>query len=65
MEDQITISKEKLRKLLTNFYESCSLCDEMNIYEFPEDDEHMQEMKKWANKEFGRKITKESYKNES
>jgi hypothetical protein len=33
----------------------------MNIYEFPEGDEHMQEMKSWTNKKFGRKINKETY----
>ena len=61
MEDQVTISKEKLQKLLSNFFSACSYCDELNIYEWPEADEDMQDMKKWASKEFGRKITKDSY----
>ena len=53
---EITIEKEKLQKLLDNFYSVCSLCDEMDIYEFKEGDEHMQEMKEWVNENFGRKI---------
>ena len=57
----VTISKEKLQKLLDNFYEVCSLCDEMDIYEFEEGDEAMQEMKQWALDTFGRKIVKNSY----
>jgi nitrate/TMAO reductase-like tetraheme cytochrome c subunit len=58
---KVTISKETLQKLLDNFYEACSLCDEMDIYEFEEGDESMQEMKSWADKKFGRKIDKENY----
>ncbi len=50
------IEKEKLQQLLDNFYGICSLCDEMDIYEFPEGDESMQEMKKWVNENFGRKL---------
>jgi hypothetical protein len=57
----VTIKKETLEQLLSNFYEACSLCDEMDIYEFPEGDEAMQEMKDWAEKKFGREITKETY----
>ena len=57
----VTIRKEKLQKLLDNFYEVCSLCDEMDIYEFEEGDEAMQEMKQWALDTFGRKIVKNSY----
>lgn len=57
----VTISREKLQKLLDNFYEVCSLCDEMDIYEFEEGDEAMQEMKEWANDTFGREIDKENY----
>lgn len=57
----VTISKEKLQKLLDNFYEVCSLCDEMDIYEFEEGDEAMQEMKEWAEDTFGYEIDKESY----
>jgi len=57
----ITIKKELLQKLLSNFYEACALCDEMNIYEFNEGDESMQEMKEWVKQTFGRTITKEVY----
>lgn len=54
--DVITLYKEKLQKLLDNFFEVCSYCDELNIYEFPEADEDMQEMKNWVIENFGRKI---------
>jgi hypothetical protein len=57
----VTISKKKLQKLLDNFYEVCSLCDEMDIYEFEEGDESMQKMKSWADKHFGRRIEKDNY----
>lgn len=56
MENMITIEKEKLQKLLDNFFEVCSLCDEMNIYEFEEGDESMQEMKEWVRTNFGREL---------
>jgi nitrate/TMAO reductase-like tetraheme cytochrome c subunit len=59
--EKVTISKETLQKLLDNFYEACALCDEMDIYEFEEGDESMQEMKEWADKKFGRKIDKPNY----
>ena len=58
---QITISQEMLQKLVDNFYEACSLCDECNIYEHEELDESMQKMKSWADDNFGRKINKEAY----
>jgi hypothetical protein len=61
MSKTVTISKKKLQKLLSNFYEVCSLCDEMDIYEFEEGDEAMQEMKNWAEKHFGREIDKDNY----
>ena len=57
----VLIKKETLQELLSNFYSTCSLCDEMNIYEFPEGDENMQEMKSWATDKFGRTIEKETY----
>ena len=57
----VLIKKETLQGLLSNFYRACSLCDEMNIYEFPEGDENMQEMKSWATDKFGRTIEKETY----
>ena len=57
----VTISKETLQTLLMNFYEVCSLCDEMDIYEAAELDESMQEMKSWTEKTFGYKITKTQY----
>lgn len=58
---KVTINKKTLQKLLDNFYEVCSLADEMDIYEFEEADESMQEMKEWTEKTFGRKIDKEIY----
>jgi hypothetical protein len=59
----VLIKKETLQKLLDNFYEVCGLADEMDIYEFEEGDDSMQEMKSWTNKTFGtnRTINKESY----
>ena len=57
----VLVKKEDLQQLVSNFYAVCSLADQMNIYEFPEGDEHMQEMKSWTNKKFGRKINKETY----
>ncbi len=57
----ILVKKETLQKLVSNFYSACSLTDQMNIYEFPEGDEHMQEMKTWVNDKFGRMINKENY----
>jgi len=32
----VLVKKETLQKLVSNFYEVCSLADELNIYEFPE-----------------------------
>lgn len=57
----VIIKQETIQKLLDNFYEVCSLADEMDIYEFPEGDEAMQEMKEWAEDKFGRTIEKENY----
>lgn len=57
----ITVSKEKLQKLLDNFYEMCNICDELDIYEHNELDESMQEAQKEINEIFGRKITKTNY----
>ena len=48
----VEIDKEKLQQLIKNFYDVCSLCDEMNIYEFPEGDEAMQEMQEWVDENF-------------
>ena len=56
MEENITISRKLLQKLVSNFYEACALCDECDIYEHTELDESMQEMKEWVNENFGRKI---------
>lgn len=57
----VIIKEEVLQQLLDNFYEVCSLADEMDIYEWEEGDESMQEMKKWADAKFGRKISKDNY----
>ena len=59
--DNVTIKRETLQKLLDNFYEACSLADEMDIYEFEEGDESLQEMKRWTQEKFGYEIEKESY----
>jgi hypothetical protein len=56
MQDTVTIEKEKLQQLLDNFFEVCSLCDEMDIYEFEEGDAAMQKMQTWVETEFGRKL---------
>ena len=57
--ETVKISKETLQKLVTNFYRVCSMCDELNIYEFEEMDASMQDMKDWVNNKFeGRKVTK-------
>ena len=57
--ETVKISKETLQKLVTNFYRVCSMCDELNIYEFEEMDASMQDMKDWVNDKFeGRKVTK-------
>ena len=61
MNETVTISKKTLQKLLDNFYDVCSLCDELDIYEHEELDESMQEMEEWANEVFNREITKEIY----
>lgn len=57
----VLVKKETLQKLLDNFYEVCSLADEMDIYEFEEGDESMQEMKSWTFEKFGYEINKENY----
>lgn len=56
MENTVTIEKQKLQQLLDHFFDVCGLCDEMDIYENEEGDESMQEMKKWVETNFGRKI---------
>jgi hypothetical protein len=56
MTKKIEIEKEKLQTLVKYFYEACSLCDEMDIYEFKEGDDEMQKMKTWVNKNFGRDL---------
>lgn len=42
-----------LKKLVKYFYEVCSFCDELNIYEWEEGDKSMQEMKAWVKKNYG------------
>jgi hypothetical protein len=59
--EKITISKEILQELLSNFYEVCSLCNELDIYEHEELDESLQQMKSWTQENFGRKIDKPEY----
>ncbi len=55
---KIEINKKNLQKLVNYFYEACSLCDEMDIYEFEEGDNSMQEMIQWVDENFGRKLEK-------
>jgi hypothetical protein len=57
----VIIKKETLQQLLANFYEACSLADEMDIYEWEEGDEGMQEMKDWTEAKFGRTIDRDNY----
>ena len=52
----LTIKEKNLQKLVNNFYEVCSLCDEMDIYEFDEGDKFMQKMKAWVDRKFGRNL---------
>lgn len=47
--DTVTIEKEKLQQLINHFYETCGLCEELNIYESDELDNSMQKMKSWVN----------------
>jgi hypothetical protein len=61
MSKHVTIEKKRLQKLLDNFYEVCSFCDELDIYEHEELDEDMQKMEKWVKQKFGRKIDKDTY----
>lgn len=55
---KIEIDESTLQQLVSNFYKVCSLCDELDIYEWEEGDDSMQEMKEWANTNFGRKLEK-------
>ena len=54
--DQVTISKAKLQQLVENFYDTCSICDECDVYEHESLDESMQEMKTWVDENFGREL---------
>jgi len=65
MSDTVVVSRKYLQKLVTNFFRTCSLCDEMDIYEFEEGDQSMQKMKKWVDKKFTRTINKDSYLKDS
>ena len=59
--ETVTISKKKLQKLLDNFYNVCSMCDELDIYELQDLDKSMQKKKEWVEEHFSREINKESY----
>lgn len=54
--ENITIERGKLQKLVDNFYEMCGIADELNIYEWRDGDESMQEMKAWTDETFGREL---------
>jgi len=53
---KVKIKREDLQKLVDNFFETCSMCDELNIYEYHEADIDMQEKKEWVSKKFGRRL---------
>lgn len=53
---KIEIEKSLLLKLVYNFYEMCSLCDELDIYEHNVLDTLMQKNKKWVDDNFGRDL---------
>ena len=55
---KVKITRKNLQELVDNFFEVCSLCDELNIYEFEEGDASMQEMKEWVDETFGRRLEK-------
>ena len=48
--------KEELQQLLDNFFKLCSICDELDIYEIPELEDDMIQMREWVVKNFGRKL---------
>ena len=56
--EKIEVNKEDSEKLVSNFFNACSLADEMDIYEWAEGDEEMQNMKQWVEENFGRKLEK-------
>lgn len=51
------MEKEKVQLLLDYFWEAAALCNECDIYEYDNLDEALQEMKKWVDENFGRKLT--------
>lgn len=53
MADTVVVEKQKLKQLIQHFHDVCGLCEELNIGEFEEGDESMQEMKDWVDKNFG------------
>jgi hypothetical protein len=59
--ETVKISKKTLQTLLTNFYDVCSLCNELNIYEWKEGREALAEAKDWTDHTFGRKVSKSKY----
>lgn len=52
----IEISEEKLKQLVENFYDVCGLAEELDIYEWEEGDESLQEMEEWVDENFGRDL---------
>ncbi len=56
MAETVTVDKKKLQKLVDYFFDVCSFCDEMDIYEYEEGDNDMQKMKKWVEKNFQSEI---------
>jgi len=54
--EQITLDKDVVKKLVNNFYKAHQICDELNVYEHPELDDKMEEMKDWVDEQFGGKF---------
>jgi hypothetical protein len=48
------MDEDKVKKLVEYFYDVCSLCDELDIYEHEALDEEMQSMKSWVDENFKR-----------
>lgn len=53
-QNEITLDRAKLQKLISHFWEVAGLADEMDIYEWEEGDQALQEAKEWVEENFGR-----------
>jgi hypothetical protein len=61
MSKTVTISQEKLQKLVTKFYDICNICEELDVYEHKGLDKSLQKKESWVDKHFGREIDKDNY----